>query len=204
MAAKGNGDPPVLDLRTMKELCQLSLNGRGGTFMKKRPEDCYDLIENMTTHHNNWDTSAQRSESSSSITSSSDPKIAAVKAKMAEINNDLMRVLQNFQHQNRNQGNIHPQGNNQGRNRFFQGASHVPNPPPAYQAPAYPSLERETEVTKEAVHPTNNGSIKDVQPPVVQVETLILNSEPVFAPVIEPIVAPSEPCKWISSLYQQD
>nr|GEZ87174.1 hypothetical protein [Tanacetum cinerariifolium] len=28
-------------------------------------------------------------------------------------------------------------GNNQGRNQFFQGASHGQNPPPAYQAPAY-------------------------------------------------------------------
>ncbi|GKC10391.1 reverse transcriptase domain-containing protein, partial [Tanacetum coccineum] len=44
----------------------------GGTFMKR------DLIENMTAHHNNWDTSAQRSESSSSITSSSDPEIVAL------------------------------------------------------------------------------------------------------------------------------
>nr|GFB95853.1 reverse transcriptase domain-containing protein [Tanacetum cinerariifolium] len=47
---------------------------------------------------------------------------------------------QNFQNQNRNQGNHHPQGNNQGRNQFFQGASHGPNPPPAYQALAYQSL----------------------------------------------------------------
>nr|GEW96666.1 reverse transcriptase domain-containing protein [Tanacetum cinerariifolium] len=31
----------------------------GGTFMKRRPEECYDLIENMTAHHNDWDTSAQ-------------------------------------------------------------------------------------------------------------------------------------------------
>nr|GEY93914.1 reverse transcriptase domain-containing protein [Tanacetum cinerariifolium] len=30
MATEGNGDPPVPDLQTMKELCQLSLNGRGG------------------------------------------------------------------------------------------------------------------------------------------------------------------------------
>nr|GEV39040.1 reverse transcriptase domain-containing protein [Tanacetum cinerariifolium] len=30
MAAEGNGDPPVPDLRTMEELCQPSLNGRGG------------------------------------------------------------------------------------------------------------------------------------------------------------------------------
>nr|GEZ72963.1 reverse transcriptase domain-containing protein [Tanacetum cinerariifolium] len=156
MAAKGNDDLPVLDLRTMEELCQPSLNGRGGpiasisiqatnfglkndmiqqvqnscqfhglpgddankhldkflhvtqsikvngitddalrlylfphslkhhatawfdrlprnsintfkqmakmflggTFMKRRPEECYDLIENMTVHHNDWDTLA--------------------------------------------------------------------------------------------------------------------------------------------------
>nr|GEX56598.1 reverse transcriptase domain-containing protein [Tanacetum cinerariifolium] len=32
----------------------------GGTFMKRRPEECYDLIENMTAHHNDWGTSSQR------------------------------------------------------------------------------------------------------------------------------------------------
>nr|GEY21904.1 reverse transcriptase domain-containing protein [Tanacetum cinerariifolium] len=48
----------------------------------------------MTAHHNHWDTSAQRSESSSSINSSSDMKITALKAEMAEINKNLMRVLQ--------------------------------------------------------------------------------------------------------------
>nr|GEV87164.1 reverse transcriptase domain-containing protein [Tanacetum cinerariifolium] len=66
----------------------------GGTFMKRRPEECYDLIENMTAHHNDWDTLAQRSESSSLITSFSDPEIAALKAEMEEINKNLMRVLQ--------------------------------------------------------------------------------------------------------------
>ncbi|GJV61469.1 hypothetical protein Tco_1467569 [Tanacetum coccineum] len=34
----------------------------GGTFMKRRPEECYDLIENMTAHHNEWDTSAHKGE----------------------------------------------------------------------------------------------------------------------------------------------
>nr|GEW01870.1 reverse transcriptase domain-containing protein [Tanacetum cinerariifolium] len=66
----------------------------GGTFMKRHPEECYDLIENMTAHHNDWDTSAQQSESSSYITSSSDTKIRALKAEMAKINKNLMRVLQ--------------------------------------------------------------------------------------------------------------
>nr|GEY72171.1 reverse transcriptase domain-containing protein [Tanacetum cinerariifolium] len=62
----------------------------GGTFMKRHPKECYDLIENMIAHHNDWDTSAQRIESSSSITSSSDPEL---KAEMAEINKNLMKVL---------------------------------------------------------------------------------------------------------------
>nr|GEV99917.1 hypothetical protein [Tanacetum cinerariifolium] len=294
----------------------------GGTFMKRCPKECYDLIENMTAHHNDWDTSVQRSESSSSITSSPDPEIVALKSEMAKINKNLMKVLQinqqvksvahncetyggphsyndcsatigqtqnvytagaynqggnsyqpqgnrnllsyhsnnylgppgfnqnqnrknqnqNYQNQNRNQGNNHgiPQGNNQGRNQFFKGASHGQNLPPAYQAPAYqapgyqamvhqapipqpqvgnlPSntitnpkedlkgittrsgtayqgptipttsslpkvVERETEVTKDTVTPTNNESTKDVQPSVVQIETPILNSEPVVAPV---------------------
>nr|GEZ23703.1 reverse transcriptase domain-containing protein [Tanacetum cinerariifolium] len=68
----------------------------------------------------------------------------------------------------------------------------------AYQGPTIPTtsssllqvVERETEVTKDTVPPTNNGSTKDVQPPVVQVETPILNFKPVVAPVVEPVVAP--------------
>ncbi|GJZ49417.1 reverse transcriptase domain-containing protein [Tanacetum coccineum] len=62
----------------------------------------------------------------------------------------------------------------------------------AYQGPTIPTtsssppkvVERETEVTKDTVPPTNNGSAKDVQPPVVPVETQ--NSEPVVAPVSAP------------------
>ncbi|GJX91899.1 reverse transcriptase domain-containing protein [Tanacetum coccineum] len=68
----------------------------GGTFMKRQPEECYDLIENMTAPHNDWDTSAQRSESSSSITSSN-PEIVALKLEMTEINKNLMKVLQTNQ-----------------------------------------------------------------------------------------------------------
>nr|GEW21706.1 hypothetical protein [Tanacetum cinerariifolium] len=204
-----------------------------GTFMKRRPEECYDLIENMTAHHNDWDTSAQRSESSNSITSSFDTEIAALKAEMAEINKNLMRVLQvnqqmkevtpncetcggphsfsdcpatvgntqnvyaagayqgnsyqpqgnrnllsyrldnylrppgfnqnqnynnrnhNFQNQNRNQGNHNPQGNNQGRNRFFQGANQGQNQPPAYQAPAYQASVHQPHIPQPQVVTTN-------------------------------------------------
>ncbi|GJT72826.1 putative ribonuclease H-like domain-containing protein [Tanacetum coccineum] len=41
----------------------------GGTFMQKTPEECYELIENMTAHHNHWDTSATRDETSRNISS---------------------------------------------------------------------------------------------------------------------------------------
>nr|GEU87362.1 reverse transcriptase domain-containing protein [Tanacetum cinerariifolium] len=51
-------------------------------------------------------------------------------------------------------------------------------------------VERETEVRKDMVRPTNNGSTKDVQPLIVQVETQIPNSEPVVAPVVKPVEAP--------------
>ncbi|GJW48743.1 reverse transcriptase domain-containing protein [Tanacetum coccineum] len=39
--------------------------------------------------------------------------------------------------------------------------------------------ERKTEVTKDTMPPTNNGSTKDVQPPVVQVQPQLPNSKPV-------------------------
>nr|GEV12759.1 reverse transcriptase domain-containing protein [Tanacetum cinerariifolium] len=180
----------------------------GGTFIKRRLEECYDLIENMTAHHNDWDTLDQRSESSSSITSSPNLKIVALKAKMAEINKNLMKVLQvnqqlkavtpscetcggphsyndcpaivgqtqnvyaagayqggfnqnqnqnnqnqNFQNQNRNHGI--PQGNNQGRNQFFQGASHGQNPLLAYQATGYQAPVHQPLIPQPQVITTN-------------------------------------------------
>nr|GEU31822.1 reverse transcriptase domain-containing protein [Tanacetum cinerariifolium] len=172
------------------------------TFMKRRPEECYDLIENMTTHHNGWDTSAQRSKSSSSITSSFDPKIVALKAEMAEINKKLMKVLQINQqvkavaHSCETCGGPHsyndcPATVGQTQNVYDAGAYNQGGTLPsntvtnskedlkgittrsgiAYKGPTIPTtfsppnvVERETEVTKDTVPPTNNGSTKDVQP----------------------------------------
>nr|GFB01977.1 reverse transcriptase domain-containing protein [Tanacetum cinerariifolium] len=89
----------------------------------------------------------------------------------------------------------------------------------AYQGPTIPTtssflplvVERETEVTKDPMHPTNKRSTKDVQPLVVQTESSILNSEPVIAPIIEPVVAPISALKpnqkplilYPSRLYDQ-
>nr|GFC20644.1 reverse transcriptase domain-containing protein [Tanacetum cinerariifolium] len=68
----------------------------------------------------------------------------------------------------------------------------------AYQGPTIPTtssslpkeVEREIEVTKDTVPPTNNERTKDVQPPIVQVETLVPNSEPVVAPVTDTLLLP--------------
>nr|GEV94120.1 reverse transcriptase domain-containing protein [Tanacetum cinerariifolium] len=264
----------------------------GGTFMKRCPEECYDLIENMTAHHNDWDTSTQRitpnyetyggldsyNDCATTVDQTQNVYIAGAyqggNSYQPQGNHNLLSYRldnylgppgfnqnqnrnnqnQNFQNQNRNQGI--PQVNNQGRNQFFQGASHGQNPPPAYQALAYQALcyqapvhqppipqpqmdttlssgsgtllsntitnpnedlkgittrsgtayqgptipttssslpkvvKREAEVTKDTMPPTNNGSTKYVQPLVVQIETLIPNSEPVVAPVAESVGAP--------------
>ncbi|GJW19734.1 hypothetical protein Tco_0027170 [Tanacetum coccineum] len=70
----------------------------GGTFMKRRPEECYDLIENMTAHHNDWDTSAHRGESSSSTTSSFE--IAALAQQMIEMRKDMLQMYHSNQQVN--------------------------------------------------------------------------------------------------------
>nr|GEV60404.1 hypothetical protein [Tanacetum cinerariifolium] len=190
------------------------LTNRCGTFMKRRLEECYDLIENMTVHHNDWDTSAQNSESSSSITSSSDPKIVALKAKMTEINKNLMKVLQINQQVKAVAHNCEtcsgPHSYNDcpaivGQTQNMNTASSlgsgtllsntITNPKEdlkgittrsgnAYKGPTIPTtsspnvVERETELTKETVPPTNNGSTKDVQASIVQIKTSIPNIEP--------------------------
>nr|GEW72663.1 reverse transcriptase domain-containing protein [Tanacetum cinerariifolium] len=174
----------------------------GRTFMKRRPKECYDLIKNMTAHHNDWDTLAQQSESSSFITSSSDQEILALKAEMKEINKNLMKVLQINQQVKavtlscETYGGPHayndcPATVGQTQNVYAAGAyqggslpsNTITNPKEdlkgittrsgtAYQGPTIPTtfyslpkvVERETELTKDTVPPTNNGSIKDVQP----------------------------------------
>nr|GFC45844.1 reverse transcriptase domain-containing protein [Tanacetum cinerariifolium] len=68
----------------------------------------------------------------------------------------------------------------------------------AYQGPMIPTtssslpkiVECKPEVTKDTLPPTNDGSTKDVQPPVLQTETYEPNSEPIVSPIIEPVVAP--------------
>nr|GFA96455.1 hypothetical protein [Tanacetum cinerariifolium] len=188
----------------------------GGTFMKRHPKECYDLIENMTAHHNDWDTSAQRitlncetcggphfffdcpatvGNTQNVYAVGAYQEIAALKAEMAEINKNLMRVL----HVNQQVKAVTLNCETCGGPHFFfdcpatfmkmntassSGSGTLPgniitNPKEdlksittrrgtAYPGPTIPTtssspvVERETEVTKDTVHPTNNGSTKDV------------------------------------------
>nr|GEU45742.1 reverse transcriptase domain-containing protein [Tanacetum cinerariifolium] len=380
MAAEGNGDPPVPDLRTMEELCQPSLNGRGGPIASISIQATNfglknDMIQqflhvtqsikvnvvtddalrlylfphSLTHHATAWFDRFPRNSINTfeqiakmflgkyfppSMVTKLRNEITNFRQRLDESlfeaweryklsidrcpNHNMSPVTQidtfynelTLRHRDTINAdaatvgqtqNVYAAGAYQGRNQFFQRASHGPNLPPAYQESAYqasgcqalvhqPSIpqpqvmttteftnymkandailknmqtnmssltnsnlelknmlgqfmkmntasssgsatlpsntitnpkedlkgittrsgtayqgctipttsssslpkvvERETEVPKDTVPPTNNGSTKDVQPLVVQTETPVPNSEPVVAPVAKPIVAP--------------
>nr|GEY54640.1 reverse transcriptase domain-containing protein [Tanacetum cinerariifolium] len=147
----------------------------GGTFMKRRPEECCDLIENMTTHHNDWDTSARR---------------MIVQPSLAKPITYMLREPIKVEDL---------KGITTRSGTAYQGPTI-----PTTSSSSPKVMERETKVTKDTVPPTNNESTKDVQPSVVQIETPIPNFEPVFAPIAEPVVAPvsaSKPNQKPSILY---
>ncbi|GJR74818.1 hypothetical protein Tco_0087183, partial [Tanacetum coccineum] len=81
----------------------------------------------------------------------------------------------------------------------------------SYKVPTIPTtssslpkvVERETEVTKDTMPPTNNASTEDVQPPVVQVETHVPILEPVVAPVSTPKPNPKPSIRYPSRLNDQ-
>nr|GEZ26148.1 reverse transcriptase domain-containing protein [Tanacetum cinerariifolium] len=155
----------------------------GGTFMKRRPEECYDLIENLTAHHNDWDTSAQRIYQAPVH----QPQIPQPQVVTTNEFTNFMKandaIFKNMQ------TNITSLTNSNLELKNLFGQFMKMNTASSSGSRTLPG-ERETEETKDTVHPTNNESTKDVQPPVVQTESLILNSKPIVAPIIEPVVAP--------------
>nr|GEU78009.1 hypothetical protein [Tanacetum cinerariifolium] len=67
----------------------------GGTFMQKTPEECYELIENMTAHHNHWDTSAIRDETSRNSSSTSTTDSLEIANFKVEMKNKIHSSMQN-------------------------------------------------------------------------------------------------------------
>nr|GEY71725.1 reverse transcriptase domain-containing protein [Tanacetum cinerariifolium] len=160
----------------------------GGTFMKRLPEECYDLIENMTAHHNDWDTSAQRT------TVGQTQNVYAAGAYQGgnpyqPQDNGIKETIMVFLR------GTTKEETNSSKELVMDLKGITTRSENAYQGPTIPTtsssspkvVERETEVTKDTVPPTNNGSTKDVQPPSVQVETLVPNSEPVVTLIAKPV-----------------
>nr|GEV05872.1 reverse transcriptase domain-containing protein [Tanacetum cinerariifolium] len=213
-----------------------------GTFMKRRPEECYDLIENMIAHHNDWNTSAQRItpnyETYGGPHSFNDcPAIVGNTQNVYAAGAYLAYQAPTYQ-ASIYQAPVHqpqiPQPQVVTTNEFtnFMKANDAilknmqtnmtsltysnlelknmfvlfmkMNAASSSGSGALPVVERETEATKDMVHPTNNESIKDVQPSIVPTGSLILNFEPVVVPIIEPVassVSAPRPNQRLSILY---
>nr|GEX96897.1 reverse transcriptase domain-containing protein [Tanacetum cinerariifolium] len=203
-----------------------------GIFMKRRPEECYDLTENMTAHHNDWDTSAQRTtvgntqnvyaagayqgiketiilkgtikegtNSSRELTKENDAILKKMQTNMTSLTNSNLEIKNMFsQFMKMNTASSSGSGtlpSNIITNPKKDLKSITIQSRTAYQGPTIPTtsssplvVERETEETKDTMHPTNNESTKDVQPPVVPIVSSILNSELVISPIIEPVTSP--------------
>nr|GEU45193.1 reverse transcriptase domain-containing protein [Tanacetum cinerariifolium] len=183
MAAEGPGDLPVLDLQTMEELCQPSLNGRGGDDANKHLDKflhvtqsikvngvtddaiCLYLFPHSLTHHATACFDHQWSESSSSITSFFDTEITGLKAEMAKINKNLTRVLQVNQQVKAVTPNCETCGGPHSfsdcpatigntQNVYAAGAYQAYQEP-AYQAPVYQALVHQPLIPQPQVVTTN-------------------------------------------------
>ncbi|GKB15058.1 reverse transcriptase domain-containing protein [Tanacetum coccineum] len=229
-----NGPPPVvrpngLAPRSMEELCQPSIDGRGenfaaipnsratkfldfqngvsddalrlslflyslthhaiachrdtintavgGTFMQKTPEECYKLIENMTAHHNHWDTSATRDETSRNISSTTTTESPEVVRQLEMMNKNFVEMMRQIQMIKYVDTKCETCG---GPHSFTE----CPAVDGYTQEATYATtVKRETEATKDKVQTTNLESTAHVQPPVIQ------------DPIPEPEVAPKSNLK---------
>ncbi|GJW04718.1 hypothetical protein Tco_1563574 [Tanacetum coccineum] len=130
------------------------------------PRDCLRIIESKSKVRNSRNKPVVAKVSSSSSTPGISPDVAELK--------DMVKALL-LETKNQTQ---------------------APTPVKAVEESCVTcGVEHEPEVTKDTVLPTNNESTKDVQPPVVQVQSQVPNSEPVVDPVnaLMPNLKPSIP-----------
>nr|GEV12825.1 reverse transcriptase domain-containing protein [Tanacetum cinerariifolium] len=166
----------------------------GGTFMQKTLEECYELIENMTAHHNHWDTSAIRDEMSRNISSTSNIESPEVVRQLEMMNNNFLEMMRQIQPVEivdtkcKTCGGPHSFTECQATGGYTQktvyvttvittrrGVSYDRTPIPFPTSSIPKMVKRVTEVTKDTVQP----STKNIQPPVAQTQVSI--DEPVVA-----------------------
>nr|GEY78416.1 reverse transcriptase domain-containing protein [Tanacetum cinerariifolium] len=167
---------PDESLFKARERYKLSID-QCGSFMKRHPEKCYDLIENMTAHHNDWDTSTQRTTvgQTQNVNAAGAYQVGnSYQPQGSETlpSNTITNPMEDLKGITTQSGNA------------YQGFTI-----PTTSSSSPEVVERKTNVIKDTVPPTNNGSTKDVKPSVIQIRTPIPNSELVVAPVAEPVVA---------------
>nr|GEV59377.1 reverse transcriptase domain-containing protein [Tanacetum cinerariifolium] len=133
MATDGNGDPPVPDLRTMEELCQPSLNGRGGPISPIAIQAMNFGLKNDMIQQINHQVKAV---TPSCETYGGPHSYKDCPATVGQIQN--VYAAGAYQGGNSYQPQELPKSKQESRKQS-QGASHGQNPPPAYQAPAYQS-----------------------------------------------------------------
>nr|GEV85435.1 reverse transcriptase domain-containing protein [Tanacetum cinerariifolium] len=193
MAAEGTGDLPIPDLLTKEELCQPSLNGWGGPIASiaiqatnfGAKNDMIQQVQNSCQFQGlPGDDANKHLDKFLHVTQSIKIPQQQVVTTNEFINfmksNDV--ILKNMQTNMTSLTNL----NLELKNMFGQFMKM--NTASSSGSGTFP-VERETEATKDRVHPTKNESTKDFQPPVVPTESPILNSKPVVAPIIEPVVA---------------
>ncbi|GKB10284.1 hypothetical protein Tco_0844207 [Tanacetum coccineum] len=182
------------------ELKHDSLNSTaGGNFLDKMPRDCLRIIESKSKVRNSRNKPVVAKVSTSNSTPGISPDVSELR--------DMVKALL-LDKKNQSQAPAPVKAVEESCSGTLP-SNTITNPKEdlkgittrsgvAYQGPTIPTttsshpkvVERETEVTKDTVPPTNNGSTKDVQPLVVQVQPQVPNSEPVVAPVSAPMPNP--------------
>nr|GEX89400.1 reverse transcriptase domain-containing protein [Tanacetum cinerariifolium] len=163
-----NGDPPVLDLRTMEELGQPSLNGQGGLITSiaiqatnfELKNDMIQQVQNSCQFHGLTGDDANKHldkflhvTQSIKVNKVTDDLLRTVKLVVVLIPSLIVQPLlvKRITYMLREP----TKGNNQGRNQFFQGSSHGQNPPSDYQAPGYQTPVHQPPIPKPQVVTTN-------------------------------------------------
>nr|GEZ00364.1 reverse transcriptase domain-containing protein [Tanacetum cinerariifolium] len=193
MVAERNGDLPVSDLQTIEDLCQPSLNGRGGPIAPIAIQatnfglknDMIQQVQNSCQFHGLPGDDAKKHldkflhvtqsikvngvtddalrlylfphslthHATAWLTSKSKQLLLTVKLVVVLI--PLMIVQPPLATLRTYMLREPIKGNNQGRNQFFQGASHGQYQPPAYQALVYQAPIHQPQIPQPQVMTTN-------------------------------------------------
>nr|GEW81814.1 hypothetical protein [Tanacetum cinerariifolium] len=183
------------------ERYKLSIDRSGGTFIQKTPEECYEFIENMTAHHNHWDTSTTRDETSRNISSTASTESPEVVRQLEMINKNFLETMRQIQTVKTVDTKCETCG---GPHSFTECPAIGGNTQEAAcdttsnynsRGNSYRLQERETEVTKDKVQNTSLESTAHVQPPVVQ--------DPIPELVVAPKTNPKPSIPYPSTLNGQ-